>query len=120
LERDAARIKTLFVVLDALDEYTESRRSIISELHKIPNMKLMITGRPHVQITLAGVGDYFGTLKIRARDSDIFKYVELHALKAQNLSSFLKLKPTLAETIARKIASNAQGMYYNADPSFGS
>jgi len=114
LERDATRFKSIFVVLDALDESPESTRPLLSDISKIPNLKLMITGRHHVEnwITLLSKVSAFVDLNIRARDDDILKFVRAEALRAVELVTFIEADPFLPDKIASRIVRNAKGMYF--------
>jgi hypothetical protein len=113
LARNASRLKILFVVVDALDEAPETGLSPLSELHKISNLKLIITARPNVGFRIVGFGASIKTLEIRARDVDILKYVKSETSRAPYLIPLVNDDPFLLDTIATKIVEKAKGMYFN-------
>jgi methionine synthase II (cobalamin-independent) len=51
LEAESRNVSQVFVVFDALDECTiqdDTHTKILEELRRLPTVRLMITGRPHV------------------------------------------------------------------------
>jgi hypothetical protein len=102
-----------FIVIDALDECggeNEAAR-ILSELHRIPNVQLMITGRHHVEKILARFKETV-LLRIRASDEDISKAIEAGIDQSVFLSECVsKGDPTLRQTIIDAVVDKAKGMY---------
>jgi hypothetical protein len=102
-----------FIVVDALDECGGENEGlrILSELHRIPNVQLMVTGRYHVEKILARFTDIMG-LPIRARDEDISKATEVRIGESVFLSECVsKPDPTLRQTIIDAVVDKAKGMY---------
>jgi hypothetical protein len=109
LRTEAGRISTVFMVLDALDECSETenaRAAILLELSQISNVRVMITGRPNVEYTVRSKLREVSTKLIRASDNDICKYfdtqIEKSTLLCEKLKADLSLKATVIDGILRK------------------
>jgi hypothetical protein len=115
LRAECTRVSTFFVVIDALDEFenTQNARALIlSELHEIPNVQVMITGRTHVQNTVVSIINDVAKLSIRASKSDIRRYLESRIENTGGyLSEAVKSDQDLRVTIVEGIVDNADGMY---------
>ncbi|KAJ7271021.1 ankyrin repeat-containing domain protein [Mycena rebaudengoi] len=101
----------VFIVIDALDEYSESRRPILLDtLAAIGGrVSLMFTSRPHI-----APESFFPTaqvLEIRAKEEDIRCYVEAQIRNSSRLSKHVKVRPELRGEIESKILSNVEGMF---------
>jgi hypothetical protein len=111
LNTEMGRVSSLFIVLDALDECTEegnTRAKVILELEKIPNVRLMITGRRDVEeIVLSKCKYSITTLNIQASSNNIPKAIETQVHETLDLS---KTKHS-SLSVVEKIATKAQGMY---------
>jgi ankyrin repeat protein len=117
LRTESDRVSTFFIVLDALDEFDSgdmqnARTSILWELGQILNVRVMITGRTHVQSTVLSNLDDVATLPIRASDSDIRRYLDARIEKVGYLGEEVKLDQDLRATIIDGIIGKADGMYY--------
>jgi hypothetical protein len=115
LQDEAGRISSFFIILDALDECTGGENDaakILLELKKIPNARLLITGRPNAEnILRATQGEDFLTLIIRADDRDIRKFLNHQIEVSVFLSLNTKNDQELRDMIIDKIVDNANGMY---------
>jgi hypothetical protein len=112
LEIESRTISKFFVVFDALDECTEqdnARTKILMEFQRLPNVRLMVTGRPDVIDTVSRLGD-ISELEIRARDEDISKYFKGQIHLKNNLSYHCRNDPGLEEKIKEKVVEKAKGM----------
>ena len=111
LNKEMNRISSFFVVLDALDECTaeaNTRAKVILELEKIPNVRLMITGRRDVEgLVLSRCKISNAILSIQASPSDIHKTIETQVNEALDLS---KTEHSSA-SIVDKIVTKAKEMY---------
>jgi hypothetical protein len=71
LRRESGRLSSVFIVVDALDECPADENvgfRILSELHRIPQTRFMITGRPHIAELMSRFESQI--LDIRANDED--------------------------------------------------
>jgi hypothetical protein len=111
LATESARYTSCFVVLDALDECTEKDNTgvkVMAELHKIPNFRFMITGRPHVEKLLSRYPA--AKLEIRARDEDIRRSLETNITESYEIFESVQTDQTLRRTVIEAIVSKAKGM----------
>lgn len=103
--------KQVFVVLDALDEcqdHNGHRSRLLEELQKIPGVKMMITSRPHVDIS-----DHLPDviwLEVRASDEDLCKYVD-GRMSRDRLAKHVKGHKDLQDDIRNVVVRNANGIY---------
>jgi hypothetical protein len=110
---ESCRVSTFFIVLDALDELNDiqdSRAAILGELHRIPNVRVMITGRTHVQTTVFSKIEDVVTLPIRASNSDIRKYLDARIENAGHFGEALRVDQKLRDTVVEGIIAKANGM----------
>ncbi|KAJ8059723.1 hypothetical protein OCU04_011368 [Sclerotinia nivalis] len=103
----------LYIVVDALDECEETKKTrsnLIRELRNLPsNINLLLTSR-----RLGDIEDKLSDcshLEIRASDHDVRAYLEARIDTEENILKFCKKDPTLRKTIVRKIAEKAHGMF---------
>ena len=101
----------VFVVVDALDEYTDAdgaRRLLLSKLGRLQtshNVNLMATSR-----YIPRISQEFETaicLEIRASDANVNKYLDG---RMKDLPAFVSRKPDLQATIKRGITNTVDGM----------
>ncbi|KAJ7218758.1 ankyrin repeat-containing domain protein [Mycena rebaudengoi] len=100
----------VFIVVDALDEYSEDhRRILLDTLTTIGTVTLLLTSRPNI----APVA-FFPTapvVEIRAREEDIRRYIDVHIQTSARLSKHIRARPELRAEIESKIISNVDGMF---------
>jgi hypothetical protein len=101
---------SVFIVVDALDEYREEDRDILlCRLCKLgPAVRLMLTSRPHIRINHV-ISD-FKIVDVRATEEDIRKYVEAQIKKSPRLSRHMNSSSTLQELVEEKIVKRSDGM----------
>ena len=105
-----AKFSDVYVVVDALDECNmETRSKFIEILQESPaNLHLLCTSRH-----LGDIQEAFAAasrLDIRARDSDITRYVEAQILQVPKLVKFCKKAGDLQSSIVEKLVEKANGM----------
>jgi hypothetical protein len=105
-----ARFSHVYVVVDALDECNmETRSKFIEKLQESPaNLHLLCTSR-----YLGDIQEVFteaSRLDIRARDSDITRYIEAQILQVPKLVKFCKKAGDLQSSIIEKLVEKANGM----------
>ena len=111
LASEYSRLTSCFLVLDALDECATDNNvgfKILSELQKISNSRLMITGRPHVETLLSKFTST--TLEIRARDEDIRRSLETQVDESYNLLDCVRNDETFRRSVIDTITTKAKGM----------
>jgi hypothetical protein len=109
---EASRFSTFFVVLDAVDECTDGEDAaarILLELQRVPNTRLMITGRSHFENIISRCKE-FTALTIRARDEDIAKSIDSWITKSVFLSDCIDNDDSLRDVIVGTVVDKAQGM----------
>jgi hypothetical protein len=95
------------MVVDALDECpteTKIKDKVLSVLQKLPNLHLLITSRPHVDISA-----YFNLvqLDIRANKHDMEAFIR-GGLNTGNLKRYVR--KDFEETLIHKVVSKSDGM----------
>jgi hypothetical protein len=114
--REASQTSTFFIILDALDECTGGETSsakILFELGQIPQVRLMITGRPGVEHVVRSKCKDTATLEVRGSDEDIRKAIDTQLnMTTHAVSGAMEEDPTLRSTILDAIVTKARGMYY--------
>jgi hypothetical protein len=114
--REASQISSFFIILDALDECTGGETSsakILFELGQIPQVRLMITGRPGVEHVVLSKCKDMATLEIRGSDEDIRKAIDTQLnMTTHSVSGAMEEDPTLRSAILDAIVTKARGMYY--------
>lgn len=102
----------VYVVIDALDEFSESngtRKDLLTELQKLkPAVNTMITSRdiPSIERLLQEAA----RIEIRASDEDIKNYVEDRISSSERITSYVKKSPDLQNRILRNVSEKASGM----------
>ncbi|KAJ7453123.1 ankyrin repeat-containing domain protein [Mycena latifolia] len=104
---------SIFIVVDAIDEYPEELRNILlTHLSALgPTVNLMLTSRPHIKIEHILVNSALETLEIRATADDIRRYIAGQILKSPRLSKHVKNCPALREEIEATIVRRSDGMF---------
>ena len=119
LQIEVAKCRTVFMIVDALDECLDDGADILKDLAMLkPNTRLMFTSRPHVQLNL--IFPTTQNLEIRANDADLDKYLTARLLcigldphdtaKAHRLRSTIREGKEFSKKIISGIISRAEGM----------
>jgi len=112
LQAEIRGLSNLFVVVDALDECSQSedkRDQFLDELQKLTTSQVLITSRPHI----SNIPEYFddvSSLEILATDDDIKIYIKERISKQNRLKLFLQEEPALRDAIIDGIIKNVRGM----------
>ena len=108
LRSASAEFETLFVVVDALDEYAqESLDDLLSSLHTMsPIACYFFTSRPNIQLALKDMVH----LKIQAHATDIEDYLTGRIEESKTLSSLVRKDSTLKVRIVETVIEKAKGM----------
>jgi hypothetical protein len=111
LESDVRLRSKVFIVIDALDECSDSddtRDSFLAEVRKLPNIYLLVTSR-HIS-TIEHALEKAVRVEVQAADGDVRKYLEGRIEKNGRLLGHVKADPTLQEAIINTIVEKAKGM----------
>ncbi|KAF7337813.1 Ankyrin repeat domain containing protein [Mycena venus] len=107
-----SELSSVFIVVDALDEYPEEQRDTF--LHCLltlgPTVNLMLTSRPHINVEGVIPND-LGILEVRANEDDIRQYINAQIAKSSRLKAHTKNRPGLRGEIERIITSRCDGMF---------
>ncbi|KAM3084408.1 hypothetical protein ACMFMG_001486 [Clarireedia jacksonii] len=109
----AYSIPGLYIVVDALDECQESKKTrsdLIRELRNLsPNARVLCTSRRlgDIEEKLMDVLH----LEIKASDTDVRAYLGARADSEENIVRFCKKDPTLRATIIERVSKKANGMF---------
>jgi hypothetical protein len=105
-----AECSKVYLVVDAVDEYPEEKRQILLDnLSNLgPNINLMLTSRPHINISTTFVDTQ--TLEIRAVPEDIRKYVNAQIDHSPRLKKHVATRPELREEIETLSVDRSKGM----------
>ena len=109
----ASKLRNVYIVIDALDEYEEPARiTLIEELFKLPeNVRILCTSRHPGDIEELFQGAC--RLEIRASDSDVSKYIQAKISEERTLKKFCKEDTSLEHAIIESIVKKADGMSVN-------
>ncbi|PQE26429.1 Ankyrin repeat-containing domain protein [Rutstroemia sp. NJR-2017a BBW] len=109
----AHSISGLYLVVDALDECQDSKKTrsdLIGELRSLsPNTRVLCTSR-----RLGDIEEKLSDaphLEIQASDADVRAYLGAKVDSEENIVRFCKRDPTLRATIIEKVAAKANGMF---------
>jgi hypothetical protein len=107
-----AEYSKVFLIVDALDEYPEDNRKILlNNLSNLgPNINLMLTSRPHIDLSTAFNDSDTQTLKIRAKADDMWRYVTAQINKSEQLSKHLEADPGLREQVGFLCVARSDGL----------
>jgi ankyrin repeat protein len=117
MEALASLYDTVFIVVDALDEYNGDLQEIVVEKFRaLPfrDMRLFCTSR-----FLPRISDIFKdemAIKITAQDQDIGVFVKGHIQQRTRLKDQVKKNPSLESDIISVVTSKASGMYVIRTP----
>jgi hypothetical protein len=113
LQSEITKYSKVFVVLDALDECSESDRTrelFLTQIRRlVPNISLLVTSRD-----IANIEREFheaARLEIRASDEDIRSYLKSRIEGQSQLAPYIKKDATLQDTILDTIVRKANRMY---------
>jgi hypothetical protein len=113
LGKITAEYETVFVVIDALDECTESEDEALRFLSTVrsigPNIRIMCSSRFSTAFET-----YFASTKkveVFARDEDIMMFLNSEIRRQQRLSKHVRADPGLGKEIVTCITEECQGMY---------
>jgi len=113
LQSEVRRFSKVFIVIDALDECSESngtRDNFLAEIRKLqPTIHLLVTSR-HIEIIERAFKNA-ARLEIRASDEDVRKYLEGRIASEPQLVRHVEKDSTLQDTIINAIVEKAKGMY---------
>ncbi|KAJ7453131.1 hypothetical protein FB451DRAFT_1565686 [Mycena latifolia] len=108
-----SELSNVFIIVDALDEYPERQRHIflrhLSSISARSTVKLMLTSRPHLNITHAF--NNFDILEIRATEGDIRRHIDAEILKSSRLTGHTQNRPDLRKEIETIIVQRSDGMF---------
>ncbi|KAJ7453128.1 hypothetical protein FB451DRAFT_672056 [Mycena latifolia] len=104
---------SVFIIVDALDEYSEELRdTLIGHLSALgPTVNLMLTSRPHIKIDHIMVDSGLETMEIRATEDDIRRHITAQVAKSSRLSKHVKSCLGLREEIETTIIRRSDGMF---------
>ncbi|KAF5632082.1 hypothetical protein F52700_6601 [Fusarium sp. NRRL 52700] len=111
LLQELGKAKTIYIIVDALDECSDkddSRHILLQQLSKLQeHCNILMTSRSSVSIS-----DYFEdylTIEITAKEADMDKYIAGHL--SARLQSHIKKKPSLYEEIRSTVIRKAKNMF---------
>jgi hypothetical protein len=111
---ESRNLSKLFVVIDALDESqfwdTEEMADMFSYLRKLSGLRLLVTSRPHVDITLDL--DSYRRLDILAKESDLRAFIGTKFRRTgNNLVRHGHVDATTIKELTDGIVEKSDGMY---------
>lgn len=99
----------IFVIIDALDECaSEKIQRVLLEALKSPVINIMVTTRYSVKAE--NFFSHVGYLDIRAKDSDVQKYIESRIADESRLTRQVERALGLREEIVQKVTKSSKGM----------
>jgi hypothetical protein len=114
LQSESRYLSKLFVVIDALDEYSyvdDATPKLLIEIQKLqPSLHLLVTSRSHLGNVIQLCLPDAIRLEIRAHDEDIKKYVDKRIRMEKYLGFLIKKTPELREAVKNTITEKAKGM----------
>jgi hypothetical protein len=111
LQSEVRQLSKVFIILDALDECSESngtRDSFLAEIQKLPDIHLLITSRYILSIERVFGGA--ARVEIRASDEDIKRYLKGRIETEGRLARHVRPDPAFQEIIIGTIVERAKGM----------
>ncbi|KAL8935119.1 MAG: hypothetical protein Q9216_005580 [Gyalolechia sp. 2 TL-2023] len=111
VERQARTYQSVYIVVDALDETSDSHRTgILSQLNNLgPHVRIMTTSR-HIQFDHPDLAAST-RLEIRAHDEDLQTYITGRIDGAIRLSRLVPTAPGLKIEILSTVTSSSEGMF---------
>ena len=112
LQSEVLRFPKVFMVIDAMDECSESngtRTSFLTEIRKLQSsVHLLVTSR-HIS-TIEYEFRKASRLEIHASDGDVRRYLESRITREPQLAGHVEADPALRDTIIDTLVENAKGM----------
>ncbi|OAL25983.1 hypothetical protein AYO22_04610 [Fonsecaea multimorphosa] len=113
LKEEVRSFSRVFIVVDALDEYsnqTGDSYDLIDELRNLsPSVSVLVTSRKMLTLENDFTGE--AALEVRARDEDIKAYVRQRISRTRRLRSSIRVDPKLQERIESAVGGSASGMF---------
>lgn len=112
LWKEFANYSSVFVVVDALDESSETGLELLEKLdNPLPgNVKFLVTSRPHAHIEKCFIGRK--TKEISASGDDVTRYVRARIESNRHgLRNLVRARKGLGEDIVNAIVDNVKGMW---------
>jgi hypothetical protein len=111
LQSEVRHFQKVFIVIDGLDECSETngtRWALLTEIQKLKCVHLLVTSRyiPTFEHEFRRAA----RLEIRASDEDVRRYVTDRIKRERRLARHVEEDPSLKETIINGVAEKAQGM----------
>ncbi|KAJ7109040.1 hypothetical protein C8R43DRAFT_1139716 [Mycena crocata] len=107
--------KRVFIVIDALDEYSEDNRQDFLEMMACLQRlgaNIIITSRDHISDHVNGSGLVnIQRIDIRATTEDITMYVQTYMEKQTHMARILRKEPSLRQEIVNTVVQSCQGMF---------
>ena len=114
LQSESRYLSKLFVVIDALDEYSyidDATPKLLIEIQKLlPSLHLLVTSQSHLRNGIQLCLPDAIRLEIHAHDEDIKKYVDTRIRMEKYLGFLIKKTPELEEAVKNTITEKAKGM----------
>ncbi|GAB1317947.1 hypothetical protein MFIFM68171_08157 [Madurella fahalii] len=113
ITQHAQNFSDIFVVIDALDEYSDfdlRRSTLFDEIEKLPeNVRILITSRHSQRIDERFKGVPY--IEVRAADEDVKRYVVARYDKEMSLAGRIRSNQALKEEIIDTVVARSQGMF---------
>ncbi|PGH23009.1 hypothetical protein AJ80_02924 [Polytolypa hystricis UAMH7299] len=113
IQSELRSYEKVFIILDALDEFAGDEGTLarfLTEVNSLgPNVKLMLTSRPHIDIAAVIINAL--QLEIHANDTDIRYYLEGRVPQIPRLTRLIDGRHDLRNMIIDTIAKRCKGMY---------
>jgi Cdc6-like AAA superfamily ATPase len=110
LHSSFSEFSTVYIIVDAIDEYIEDRRWILFQHLAAmgPKVNLMITSRPNItpELSLPNLN----ALEIVANSDDVRNYVDAQIRMSPRLSKHVRTRPELRQEIHSKVTDTVHGM----------
>ncbi|KAF7296291.1 Ankyrin 2,3/unc44 [Mycena chlorophos] len=100
--------KQIYIMLDALNEYSSNRQDLISNILQIgKNVKLLVMSRPNIA---APEEQELSRLLIEAHPEDIEKFISSNIKQYDNLHALIAKDSNLQSRIIKELTETANGM----------
>ncbi|KAI4175647.1 MAG: hypothetical protein LQ343_001518 [Gyalolechia ehrenbergii] len=111
VEKQVRTCQSVFIVVDALDETSDSRRAaVFSQLNDLgPHVMVMVTSR-HIEAVHPDLAAAI-RLEVSATDEDLQTYIKGRLGEEGRLSRYVSTAPGLKDHILSTVASKSEGMF---------